>query len=74
MTQEDTRVIFSNITELAMFSDQFCDRLEEALGAQVEGGEGEDHVGALFLEIVRLLFLFILHTNKDTDSRDGKPI
>ncbi|KAG5642208.1 hypothetical protein DXG03_003399 [Asterophora parasitica] len=52
MTQEDTRTIFSNIAELAMFSDQFCDGLEEALGAHVEGGEGEDHVGALFLEIV----------------------
>ncbi|KAF8058701.1 hypothetical protein FPV67DRAFT_514580 [Lyophyllum atratum] len=52
MTPEDTRIIFSNITELALFADQFSDGLEEALGSTLEGGQGEDHVGALFLEII----------------------
>lgn len=52
MTQEDTKIIFSNIAELAVFSDLFCEGLEEALGSIVEGGEGEDYVGALFLKVV----------------------
>ncbi|RDB24970.1 Dynamin-binding protein [Hypsizygus marmoreus] len=52
MTQEDTRIIFSNIAELAIFSDRFCEALEVALGSNIEGGEGEDQVGALFLEII----------------------
>lgn len=54
MTLEDTKIIFSNITELAIFSDMFCDSLEEALGSVVEGGQGDDRVGALFLDIVRI--------------------
>ncbi|KAG6828275.1 hypothetical protein H0H92_008546 [Tricholoma furcatifolium] len=52
MTPEDVRIIFSNIAELAQFSDRFCDCLEEALGSTLDGGEGEDCVGALFLEII----------------------
>ncbi|KAG5635652.1 hypothetical protein H0H81_010522 [Sphagnurus paluster] len=52
MTQEDARIIFSNIPELAMFSDQLCEGLEDALGSALEGGEGEDRVGALFLDII----------------------
>ncbi|KAG6849358.1 hypothetical protein H0H93_009141 [Arthromyces matolae] len=52
MTPDDVRAIFSNITELAHFSDQFCDLLEEALGSVLDGGEGQDRVGALFLEII----------------------
>jgi hypothetical protein len=56
MTREDTRIIFGNIAELAVFSDMFCERLEEALGCIVEEGKREDHVGELFLEIVRFNF------------------
>lgn len=52
MTQEDVKIIFSNIAELALFSDLLCEELEEALGSVVEGGQGEDHVGELFLRIV----------------------
>ncbi|KAF8885984.1 hypothetical protein BD779DRAFT_1531904 [Infundibulicybe gibba] len=52
MTLEDTKIIFSNIAELALFSDMFCEGLQEALGEVVDGGEGEDRVGALFLQII----------------------
>ncbi|TFK22571.1 hypothetical protein FA15DRAFT_671365 [Coprinopsis marcescibilis] len=51
MTQEDARTIFSNISELALFSDMFSEELEAALGALVEGGTGDDCVGDLFLRI-----------------------
>lgn len=50
MTPEDARMIFRNIAELAVFADSFCDCLEEALGSTFEGGQGEGHVGNLFLE------------------------
>jgi hypothetical protein len=53
MTREDTKIIFGNIAELAMFSDMFVERLEEALGSVLDGGTGDDNVGSLFLEIVR---------------------
>jgi dynamin-binding protein len=53
MTREDTRIIFSNVPELALFADMFSDHLEEALGSVLEGGHGEDHVGKLFLDLVR---------------------
>ncbi|TFK44984.1 hypothetical protein BDQ12DRAFT_44200 [Crucibulum laeve] len=52
MTTEDTKIIFSNIAELAVFSDLFCEELEAALGAVVEGGQGDDRVGELFLRII----------------------
>ncbi|KAF7982996.1 hypothetical protein HWV62_24610 [Athelia sp. TMB] len=52
MTLEDTRIIFGNITELAMFSDTLVERLEEALGAVLDGGTGDDRVGALFLSLI----------------------
>ncbi|KAG6891161.1 hypothetical protein C0992_009775 [Termitomyces sp. T32_za158] len=52
MTSEDVRIIFSNIGELAQFSDQFCNLIEESLGSTLEGGVGEDRVGALFIEII----------------------
>ncbi|KAI5117982.1 hypothetical protein M0805_009199 [Coniferiporia weirii] len=55
MTKEDVRTIFGNITELAMFSDMFSERLQEALGDVLEDGKGEDWVGALFLEIIPLM-------------------
>ena len=53
MTREDTRIIFSNISDLAEFADEFVARLEIALGSVVPNGEGEDAVGALFIETVR---------------------
>ncbi|KIM76643.1 hypothetical protein PILCRDRAFT_77630 [Piloderma croceum F 1598] len=52
MTREDTKIIFSNVAELALFSDLFVERLEEALGSVLDGGIGDDHVGALFVEII----------------------
>lgn len=52
MTAEDAKIIFSNVSELAMFSDMFTEELELALGDIVEGGRGDDFVGALFLRIV----------------------
>ena len=48
MTLEDSKIILGNITELAIFSDMFCDCLEEALGSVLEGGEGEDCVAGAF--------------------------
>lgn len=55
MTIEDTKIIFTNISDLALFSDVFTGRLEEALGSVLEGGRGQDHVGALFLEMIPAL-------------------
>ncbi|KAF8171877.1 hypothetical protein BJ912DRAFT_860280 [Pholiota molesta] len=52
MTPEDAKIIFSNVSELAMFSDMFTEELELALGDVVEGGRGDDFVGALFLRII----------------------
>ena len=53
MSQDDIRIIFNNIVQIAIFADQFTERLEEALGSILDGGTGEDHVGALFLSTVR---------------------
>jgi hypothetical protein len=53
MTRDDARIIFSNLPELAEFSDEFVLRLETALGSVLPSGEGEDRVGALFIEMVR---------------------
>lgn len=54
MTPEDIKIIFSNITEIAMFADMFTEELEVALGAVLDGGHGNDSVGDLFLRIVSL--------------------
>jgi hypothetical protein len=54
MTPEDAKIIFGNITEIAVFTDMFTEELEAALGSVVEGGQGPDAVGALFLRIVSL--------------------
>lgn len=48
MNQEDTRIIFNNIEELAIFAESLCDKLEKAIGA----GDTDDCVGALFLGMV----------------------
>ena len=52
MTPDDVKTIFGNITEIAVFTDMFTEELELALGSIVEGGQGTDTVGALFLRIV----------------------
>jgi dynamin-binding protein len=52
MSPEDIKVIFSNISELAVFSDTFCEQIEGALGSIIDGGQGDDRIGALFLEVV----------------------
>lgn len=57
MTKDDVRIIFGNIAELAVFSDMFSERLQEALGDVLEDGKGEDTVGTLFLEVVSTVFL-----------------
>ena len=66
MTREDTRIIFGNTAELAVFSDMFTERLEEALGNVLEEGHREDHVGELFLQVVRsfdhYVFFFFIPT------------
>ena len=54
MTKEDVKVFFGNIAELPLFSDNLSERMEEALGSVLEGGEGEDHVGRLFLDVVSI--------------------
>jgi len=53
MTLDDAGTIFSNLPELAEFADDFVSRLETALGNVLPSGEGEDRVGALFIEMVR---------------------
>ena len=53
MSRDDARIIFSNVPELAEFADDFVTRLEIALGDVLPSGEGEDRVGALFIEMVR---------------------
>ena len=70
MTQEDAKIIFSNIAELALFSDLFCEELETALGSVVEGGSGPDRVGELFLKLVGLtLFLSITFSTSSSFVR-----
>ncbi|KAF9529766.1 hypothetical protein CPB83DRAFT_852143 [Crepidotus variabilis] len=51
MTPEDTKMIFGNIAEIALFADMFTEEIEAALGKEVEGGEGDDRLGELFLRI-----------------------
>ena len=51
MSPEDAKIIFGNISDLAIFSDTLSQELERALGSVLEGGEGQDSVGALFLDI-----------------------
>ncbi|KAH7102142.1 hypothetical protein BKA62DRAFT_118078 [Auriculariales sp. MPI-PUGE-AT-0066] len=52
MSQQDIKIIFSNVHELALFAEVFSDKLEVALGEVLEGGRGKDRVGSLFLEVV----------------------
>ncbi|KAI0701003.1 hypothetical protein C8T65DRAFT_579908 [Cerioporus squamosus] len=52
MTREDAKIIFNNVSELAVFADEFSELLEQALGDVLEGGTGDDYVGKLFLQII----------------------
>ena len=54
MSEEDRRIIFGNVPQLAVFADTFAGSLEDALGDVLVKGAGEDHVGKLFLEIVSI--------------------
>ena len=80
MTKEDVKIIFNNVADLALFSDHFAERLEDALGSVLEGGIGQDCVGALFLEMVRVFqacsqtrVLMIRHVHV-VDSPIGTPL
>ena len=53
MPRDDAWVIFSNVPELAEFADDFVTHPEIALGNVLACGEGEDRVGALFIDMVR---------------------
>lgn len=52
MTNDDVRVIFGNIEQLAVFADGFAEEIETALGAEIPGGGGVDRVGELFVKRV----------------------
>ena len=56
MKTKDINIVFSNIAELAEFSEEFLDQLESALGELIEGNEGEDYVGSFFLDFVRSFY------------------
>ncbi|KAI0800196.1 hypothetical protein C8Q74DRAFT_1313919 [Fomes fomentarius] len=55
MTREDSKIIFNNVSELAVFADELSADLEKALGDVLEGGTGEDWVGKLFLQKITKL-------------------
>ncbi|KAF8515335.1 hypothetical protein BU17DRAFT_51746 [Hysterangium stoloniferum] len=53
MTKDDTRIIFGNVEELAVFAEVFCNKLEEALhGVLDPNGDGQDHVADVFISII----------------------
>ncbi|KAM5543285.1 hypothetical protein V8D89_003159 [Ganoderma adspersum] len=52
MKMKDVNIVFSNIEELAAFSEEFLHQLKSALCELIEGNEGEDSVGRLFLDSV----------------------
>lgn len=54
MTAEDVRIIFNNVGEIAQFAADLVPQIEEAIGSALKGGTGDDHVGTLFAEMVRL--------------------
>ena len=64
MKTKDVNLVFSNIQNLASFSDEFLDQLESAMGELIEGNVGEDHIGRLFLDSVRVCnTLFFEHSD-----------
>jgi hypothetical protein len=54
MSVDDAKVIFANLDELAEFAGRFTEFIQLALGAEIDGGEGPDKVGELFLQMVSL--------------------
>ncbi|KAM5542829.1 hypothetical protein V8D89_003493 [Ganoderma adspersum] len=52
MKTKDVNIVFSNIEELATFSEDFLHQLESSLGELIEGNNGEDSVGGLFLDFL----------------------
>ncbi|KAJ7072949.1 Dbl homology domain-containing protein [Mycena amicta] len=51
MTQEDIKLIFRNIGELAELSDTFCKTLERCMGSALDKADAtDDRIGELFLE------------------------
>lgn len=59
---EASKRIFRNIDEIAIFADKFASQLEDALGALLPNGEGDERVGLLFLEVVSGHFLsYVVH-------------
>jgi dynamin-binding protein len=58
MSVEDAKVIFANLDELAEFTGRFTEFIQLALGSEIDGGVGPDKIGALFLEMVRLVQFF----------------
>jgi hypothetical protein len=52
MSLDDAKVIFANLDELAEFTGRFTEFIQLALGSEIDGGEGPDKIGALFLEMV----------------------
>jgi hypothetical protein len=54
MSLDDAKVVFANLDELAEFAGRFTEFIQLALGAEIDGGEGPDKVGELFLQMVSL--------------------
>ncbi|KAI9464891.1 hypothetical protein HD554DRAFT_1238279 [Boletus coccyginus] len=53
MTNEDVRIVFRNISDIASFSSRFVKRLETAIDrTSNDSGIDEDKVGELFLEMI----------------------
>ncbi|KAI0785725.1 hypothetical protein C8Q75DRAFT_722268 [Abortiporus biennis] len=52
MSEEDVKIVFNNILDIAAFSESFAEQIEKALGNVIEGGTGIDHVGQLFLHVI----------------------
>ncbi|KIJ51253.1 hypothetical protein M422DRAFT_776540 [Sphaerobolus stellatus SS14] len=53
MTKDDARIIFSNIEDIAVFSETFCDKLEEAMqGVLDSDGDGKDTVADVFISLI----------------------
>ncbi|PVG00358.1 hypothetical protein CPB86DRAFT_222203 [Serendipita vermifera] len=55
MSLDDAKVIFANIDELAEFTGRFTEFIQLALGSEIDGGEGPDKIGALFLEMLPIM-------------------
>ncbi|KAI1786328.1 hypothetical protein LXA43DRAFT_1034219 [Ganoderma leucocontextum] len=69
MTREDVKIVFGNIEKLAAFSEELARQLESALGEVVEGNEGQDYVGRLFLDFVRPFSLSALSSPARASDR-----